>query len=150
VADTRRQQILSALITRLQGILVSGGYETDAGRNVFEWPDVELSDEDEMPAIVVRDTQGPVERNTNATDLHTLTVSMECLAKGSAAPAEVRKVMGDVIKAIGVDLTFGNLAEDSNLTSVSMLQVSHEDRRLGGGEVTVELQYTTNHFDPFS
>jgi len=49
-----------------------------------------------------------------------------------------------------VDLTFGNLAEDSNLTSVSMLQVSHEDRRLGGGEVTVELQYTTNHFDPFS
>ncbi len=33
----RRDQIVAAIVIRLKGILVSSGYQTDAGRNVFLW-----------------------------------------------------------------------------------------------------------------
>jgi hypothetical protein len=147
MADTQRQQIVAALLTRLQGILTTSGYETNAGQHVFEWPDVELSEEDEMPAVVVRDTDGPVERATNSKDLHTMVVGIECLAKGSTAPAEVRKVMGDVVKAVGVDLWFGGLAHDTNLVGTSIRQMSQEDRRLGGGEIVLQIEYLTDHMN---
>jgi hypothetical protein len=150
MADTKHQQIVAALLTRMQGILISGAYETNAGLNVQEWPAVEVSEADEMPAIIVRDSAVAVTRETNSTDLHTMVVSFECLAKGSTAPAEVRKVMGDVIKAIGTDLTYGGLAEDTNLVAHSLGQVSQEDRRLGGGEVQVQIEYITTHMNPFT
>lgn len=150
MADSRRQQIVAALLTRMQGILVANTFETNAGQHVFEWPAVPLDEEQgELPAIVVRDGDCIVEREANMADVHHLQVDIECVGQGTEAAAEVRKIMGDVIEAISFDLTFGGLAIDTNLTGHNMRQISQEDRKLGGGELTFLIEYRTTHMDPF-
>jgi len=160
MADTKRQQIVAALLTRMQGIrtnntyLDSAGnpvsYETDAGLNVQEWPAVEVSEDDEMPAIIVRDGAEPLERGANAADVHFLSVGIECLAKGTDAPTQVRKVMGDVLNAIRSDLTWGGVAIDTNPITFDMGSVSQENRRLGGGVVSIVVEFVTRHFNPIT
>src|SRR3990170_3357246 len=54
MADSIRQQIMTAIDTRLKLITITNGYETNAGNNVYEFWDIALED-DELPAIIWRD-----------------------------------------------------------------------------------------------
>src|SRR3989304_4120460 len=99
MADSIRQQIMTAIDTRLKLITVTNGYETNAGNNVYEFWDVALED-DELPAIIWRDGAEDSDLLVNTTQDRTLTIELTLQALGLTAPAILRKLIADVEKAI--------------------------------------------------
>jgi len=141
---------VTAVIARLETILTANGYETDAGTNVFEWRDAPLA-ETELPAVVVRDTDDAAELTAGETN-HEFTIELDIFAIGTATldAAEVsRKVVADVVKAMGVDFTFGGLTHNMIHLGESAI-VDQESRKLLAITVEFALYYTTAHFDPYN
>jgi len=148
MADTLRQKIVDAIDARLKTIKTANGYQTNLGNNVFEWRVTPLNSDTELPGAVYSDTQDTIDL-TIGLHLHTLKIVINMAAKGSASPSDMRKLIGDIHKMIGVDVTWGGLAEDTKITSEIILP-AHEENKFMGIEITIEVEFTTKPFDPFS
>ena len=61
--SSSRQQIVDALAARLATITKVGGYQTDAGANVFVWRKYQLMPA-ECPALLLQDTELTTNYNT--------------------------------------------------------------------------------------
>ena len=107
-----RQKIVDAVDTRMKTILTSGGYESNAGQYVYWWrPKVEQK---KLPAIVLRDRQVPPE-NKIRWRRH-LIIGLEIfLSPSETADEEMRKVLADIEVCVGLDVTWGGLADDTEL-----------------------------------
>jgi len=150
VADSKRQQIVTAIDTRLKTIKTVNGYETNAGDNVYEFWDIALEG-DELPAIIWRDGAEDSELLVNTTQNRTLTVELTLQALGVTAPAILRKLIADVEKAILVDNTWGGLAIFTSVMNVvDTFDVEHKDRRMGVCRTTFTVLYRTGYLNPYS
>ena len=69
-------------------------------------------------------------------------------AKGSTSDEQIREMIADVIKAVGVDETWGDLAEFTLLPSASM-EVEQLEKKIFGAQVDLRIEYQTARFDPF-
>ncbi|RQW89937.1 MAG: hypothetical protein EHM79_02200 [Geobacter sp.] len=140
---SKRQQIVDAIETRMKTILTTGGYATNAGRNVFDWRITPIP-ETELPAICIYDGDCAIDYEETPVGLqgHFLIVDLVSDAKGSAARADVRKINADVVKAIGTDLTWGGLAVDTDLISHG-LNMEQGDKPIGAGIVRIKIYYRT-------
>jgi len=147
MADSKRQQLVTAIKSRLGLILVANNYETNAGLHVFEWRDHAVA-ETERPCLIVRDTLAEAEL-THGLDWHELQIEIDALVDGSAAPTTVRKLVADTLKAWAVDKTFGGLAENSWFRGDD-LEVEHESKRLMGAQLRFQVDFKTNHMDPYN
>lgn len=153
MADSIRQLIITALDTRLKTILVSGGYATNLGWNVFEWRSTDLQ-ESELPALIYRDiSSGEALAITimgaSSKREYPLDVEIEVKgADGSTTPAQMRSMIADVIKAIGTDPTFGGLADmtEYNGDETSVLQ---EDKIMGSTLMRFRIIYRTKIWNPY-
>ena len=97
MADSIRTDIIQALITRLELILVAGGYETNMGQNIKEWREPNLEESD-LPGMVVKDVLDEVEEGITEVGsfLHTLTFECEIVAiESSVIPDIARKCLAD-------------------------------------------------------
>ena len=149
MADSIREQVVQAFDTLLQTI-TTPTYETDAGSNVYGWRDTPL-EQSQLPALVWRDT-ADVTPETAAVDLHTLTVEVDCVVVKTttvSAMAQMRKLIADVVKVLGTDLTLGGLAHDI-FEVAEEVQVEHDGKKILTATKTFEIHYTTNHFDPYN
>ena len=98
--NTIREDIISALDTRLKTIKATAGYASNVGSHVFEWREDPLQD-GELDALEYRDLAcetGPTE--TIRTWMHKLTVQIRICSK---TMDQIRKIIGDLDKAIGAD-----------------------------------------------
>lgn len=152
MADTTRQQIVDALIARLETILGNkdgGGFVTFAGGNVSLWKVVDV-EQTKLPALVVRDTTDLIDREGVATaGDHTLTVEIDGLCEASkteTADKVARKLMADILKAIGVDESFGGLAYRTRLAQANM-QVVKESKHFGGVDLALTINYRTGKWE---
>ena len=140
MADSKRQQIITALDTRLKAIKVSGGYQTNAGLHVFDWLDRDLADA-ELDAIVYRDTNNNIISEGFDYYENRMRVEIEAKAKSAATTAaQVRKIIKDIYKAIGTDETFGGLAHYSEPVS-DALDIQQADKIAGSATVIIEIIY---------
>lgn len=146
--DTIRQQIVTAIDTRLKAIKTTAGYQTNLGNNVFQWRTTAIDADNEMPCATHRDTQDTIDL-TIGLHLHTLKIEIGVFAKGSTSPAEMRKLIGDIHEMTGSDVTWGGLAEDTKIISEKIIS-AHEENKFMGIEVELEVEFTTKVFDPFS
>lgn len=98
MADTIREQIISALETRLAQIATSRGYNTAAGTNVFR-ARMEVNPDD-MPCVVVFPKPEQVERQTYKEQTHTMEVILEAFnVVGSSNASEVAELLlGDLVE----------------------------------------------------
>jgi hypothetical protein len=153
MADSKRQQIISAIKTGLQGITIANGYETDLGNYIYEWK-LAAYQSTELPGADLRDTTETV---TNTIDLHQhdMTVEVKILGNTSSIAADIRKRLADVIKAVKTDLTWGGLAEDTVVIGEDLIEA--EINITGTGAVKVNaasarftVSYTTAPFDPYA
>ena len=144
---SKRQQIVTAIDTRLKLITITNGYETNAGNNVYEWRSSAMI-ESELPGLIYRDTQ-ETEALSIGYQVHTLTIEIEGYVVGNAAPANLRKLIADVIKAIGVDSLWSALAEDTRSVEET-IQVEQEERRIAGTRIKIEVDYRTGIFNPYT
>lgn len=150
MADTIREQILTALKARLESITVTNGYNTDSGDNVFRvQPIVNAED---LPALTITDEAEQVRLQYGAHNA-TLRVIVSAIDKrdevyGGSEMANL--LLGDVIKCvIGGDRTYGGLAVSTEYTQ------SQPTFPESGGEVTVigvefDIVYEFNLGDPYN
>lgn len=143
---TKRQQVVEALDTLLKTILTTNGYETDLGNNVFEWRATPLA-EDETPGIIWRDTADTIDL-TIGENQHNLNFEILLFAQGTTAPSTIRKMIADVVKAIGSDLTLGGLVEDIKQNSEN-IGTDQAERFNAVAMLTFTVIYTTEPFNPY-
>lgn len=108
-----RQQIMDKIESRLGTILVSNGYQTDIGNNVFPWL---MTTPASLPAVVFRDPSRDVSAHREA-HLSTVFVETEVFGTSGFTDDDIRAMIQDVVKAFGTDTTWDGLALDTNLVS---------------------------------
>lgn len=150
--DSKRQLICSAVDARLKTILTSAGYNSDLGKNVFEWRPTPL-EINELPAVNWRDiSEG--DSNASAGTIgyhnHTLTFELRVLtAKGKTTAKEIRAILADIIEAISIDQTWGGLAIRTDPVSNEM-EVEEAEHIIGGTTVTFIITYQTKKWNPYT
>lgn len=147
----KRQLAVDALVAALVKIRKKDGYETDAGLHVYLWRAVDVPPRD-LPALIVRDIDTPTQESFGEHH-HAMEVQVEglCLAASEQVPADVvaRRLIADVVKAIGADLTLGGTAADVRPQTESML-AEQESRKLLGCRLTFTVLFTTETWNPYA
>lgn len=136
-----RQQIMTAMDTRLKTILVANGYETNLGQKVYAWKATPLDDVD-LPALEYRDIAndrlegGPIGKFRWA-----LTIEIGIVAaSASTTIADVRKMLNDVYKAMGTDETWSTLAQWTEQPS-DKVEIEQQDKIIGGAKILFNIVY---------
>ncbi|MCK9570060.1 hypothetical protein M0R72_14045 [Candidatus Pacearchaeota archaeon] len=136
-----RQQIITAIDTRLRTITVANSYTTNAGAHVYDWLDRDLADT-ELDAIIYRDRSDVIEHNLTDAFTHRLRVEIDARSKNAASTAaQIRKIIDDIYKAIGVDDTWGGLAQDTSMPTNVEMAIEQADKIMGGASFTIEIEY---------
>jgi len=141
MANTKRQQIIDAVRTRLQSITVTNGYDFNLGNHVLEWRTTMLND-NEMPGIVFRDIQNiKVERGPVAYFRWGLNIEINIITQGGTSITDIRKMLGDVYKAIGTDVRWGGLAILTEQPNNDEIQSEQQERKITGVSIRLQIIY---------
>lgn len=143
MADSIRQQIMTAFEARLATITTGNGYSSNLGKNVFGWRKTTIG-QNEMPCVIVRDLTAKVTYD-DAPIGHVnnrLQVMIEALFTGALTAAQARNALNDLISAIGTDPRFGGLVLETHILEHE-LDLQAAEHISGGVSVTVEMVYRT-------
>ena len=159
---TARANIVAAIVARLQGILVSGGYASDAGQSVFEWFPENLT-APPSPCILVVDMDEAITPVGGWQTEHTLAVTIE--GQVAYAPevdeqgepdqdedtiGDVRAILGDIVRAIMVpsDRTLGGVCDSIQPTSGGTIKLEQRaEDTVASCVLTFEVRYRTERGD---
>ena len=146
-----RQQVMEAIQTRLESVLVSAGYLTDVGLNVFHWrdPQGEPFQPKEKPCCFIRDASSEITPLDNTVHEHAVSVEIGALVDRSDAAAVMRDIEADLFQAIGVDKTFGGLCYYCQ-TSGTQSDVKTTGEKNAVVRIMLELRYRTPAWDAFT
>jgi hypothetical protein len=150
---SKRQNIIDLVVARMRTILISNDYETDLGENVADW---ETNwDDSQMPAVSVCDLinkRTPVGGNpVTPTGQCALPIQLRIFTKSDARPADLRKMISDVIKAIGTDQFWAD--EDGKklamytLVTDDGIRLIEDSFEIGGAAVEIEIAYLVGSFE---
>jgi hypothetical protein len=152
MATTKRQTILGKLDTLLKTILTTNGYETNAGQHVFEWLGRPL-EQGEMPGIVWQDMDDVVEQAVQA-DNHRLRVVLWIAASSATAPADIRKIIGDIVTALNTELVAGDGVFDGYADNIyreaESMVTEHKENFQAVARLPIVIEYETQHMNPYS
>lgn len=152
--ETKRQKLIDAVLARMQTIRTANGYETDLGSNVDDWR--VNWDSKELPALSVLDTVAEVaflnDQPTAARQMCTLPVMLRIYGKSDSRAADLRKMLADVVRAIGTDPYWTSegvrLALWTRVTREGIVN-DPESFEIGGAAVEIEIAYLQNSFDTY-
>ena len=132
---TIRGTIMGLVDTALKAILITGGYSTNLGAKIYEWRPIPLGD-DVGPAATYKDTltRKPISQNYFEN-----TISLEVVVYGNTVNT-VRDMVGDVIKAVGLNQTWGGNAKHSIFVSEDT-GVAQKDKLIAVSHLTFSIQY---------
>lgn len=145
---TIRQQIIAAIKARFEGITVVNGYQTDIGLNVSVWEDHPWEQGIDS-GVEIRDPECAGSVDAYPTHTFRLTVKATAFAMTGALTADkIRdKTLADINKAIGVGISWGGLAINTEPPTDSIL-IEHRNKIIGGTEVTFVVVFRTKAWDP--
>lgn len=149
MSDTLRQQIIAAVVARMQTIRVAAGYLTDVGARVGDW---ETSwEQKDLPALSVCDlVEENEKKNREAVQVtRKLPVVIRIFTSGREPADELRKMIADVEKAIGADVYWGALARGGTWPKRSGMLVPDDSFEIAGAAVEVVIEYYTKPFNAF-
>lgn len=142
MAAPLRQQILDAVVTRLNTITTSNGYNLQIGAKVYDWRMNPIAPAG-LPAIEVRDKAVTTELTTlDGAASHRLALEIVVLAAGKTAPAVVRQGLQDIHTALHTDRTFGGLV-DSFTPDGTDIDVQSDEDLLAAGQYSCSMTYYT-------
>jgi hypothetical protein len=135
-----REQILDAIITRLQTILKTNDYVTNLGQYIYHFlqTDQEL---DKLPSINMRDITDTIESYT--TRMYDNKIALELHVKASSGATTIQTIydlIKDVYSAINVDDTWGNLALDTQSLGNEIV-MDQQGQIIGGVIIRIEIEY---------
>jgi hypothetical protein len=159
MADSRRQDLMDAILARFRLITVGGGYETNLGANVHVWRDTAQIpfQPEELPALNLRDASNAIEQQLTNKHEHSLTILCQGFVASSAVATDVRKCMADLYKAIGVDRKWPSTPGDvATRLAVDTLPVGDEFTvqqngiAIAGFVLTFVVKFRTTSYDPYT
>lgn len=132
--------ILDALKTRLESILITSGYQTNVGQKVEIWRDTDLAAAD-VPIALIQDIEtehdnGAVMNMTR----NTMTVNVGAAMIGTISDA--RKLRSDLKKCLHGYETVGGLANSLSVNK-STVATKHEEVRFATAQLIVTIIYDT-------
>lgn len=157
-SDSYRQQIIDAMATRFAGINGGSNYFNDlTDAKVFVWRQAEIQAAD-MPCVVVVDSTEDVEplsiggpgnsrvRATLNVEVMAAVVDPSESTTPAATATLARKLVQDLIKAVGVDSSWGL---DNCWTQIRQtdIDVQKGNRYAAFGYLRLAIQYSFNRFD---
>jgi hypothetical protein len=153
----KRQDIMDAVKTRAQGILTTSGYHTNLGSNVLTGRPRQIMadgsmgpsmvDPSECPCIVLRDPTDELRASTLKRHAHRLTAEAEIRCEeGSTTDTEMRQMIADFYKAVGVDPKWGGLAVSTEPGSDESVLLQGE-KIIGAALIRFFINFET---DPWS
>lgn len=142
-----RQQIVDAVDARLKTIKIQNGYDSDLGNSVFRWPTNFIA-HDKTTALIYRDLDAEVFDAAHNKSDHRLNFVAEIMARlGTITDSEIRKMLNDVSRALGVDHTLGGLAITLKITAHSINDMEQTEKIIGAGTINFTVHYRTNQFE---
>lgn len=142
----RRQRIVDAVKERLAGITVANGYQTDIGLKQTEWnpgPKGADPEADELPGHDIRDeveTASVGDKNAGSMTRELEVVVIAELREPGPGAALARKALEDLIKAVGVDPTWGGLARRT-LPMEEDINVDELGQQIGAARLRFKVEY---------
>ena len=144
------QSIISAVKTRMEGITVVGGYETNLGSNVILNPTKSI-EPDEVPALLITDKAPEkfAEELSGGNNVwkFDLPIKLEAIvSNGTNTASDLRKCASDILKAIGVDERWSGLAIETTDYEMSLLDLEQEKQIAGGITITIHIHYRADKY----
>ena len=153
MADSIRETIILALITRLETITVANGYETGIGAKVFRGINTAL-EKTSLPGVILNEGTETVDPTiTMLHDHYILPIDLALrttYADGEDWYALCNKMLADIIKALGVDETFGGKVMRVEPGMSSKTGSVEGEHLTAGVDMTFTLQYRTLHLNPYA
>jgi len=143
--STKRQSLFDAVLTRAATITIANGYATNIGSHVKEWQTTPLEPAD-LDALCVSDANENTivgqEGENAGLYRRELEITFDAvLAENGQNAQTARKAIGDLIKMIGVDPTWGSLARRT-LPISDQVMLDDSGTRIGGVRVKVKIIYS--------
>jgi len=150
MADPKLQQVMDALGTRLKTITQTNGYNYNLGKSVFEGR-LSPYNESELPALDFRELgalpDSDIVEDTIGLQTHEIDVEVEIItAAGKTTATVLRKMVQDVVNAIGTDDTFGDLVEYAGYGGFDVT-LDQSKKIIGGATVKFSLTYKTAQWE---
>jgi len=143
---SKRQDIVSAVKTRLATITTANSYTSNVGQKVYEWQLTPV-DSANLPCILVSDpvesNLGPGENSTRASTHRNYGLEFEVsllLAEADQTAAKARVAIADVIKAIGTDQMWGGLARRTEPVSDELI-LDGDGAHISGVRMKFTVEY---------
>lgn len=168
MADTlKRQAIIDAVKARLETIdgestvTMHNGqshtYDIDISGTTYKYKTSALMEGD-VPGANIKDRQQTTVIAIGAHE-HMLIVQIDLFAgaipndnpaASISADDALRLLIGDVTAAIGSDLTWGGLAQDTKPIGDEEIDVVQQGRVVSGCRMLIQIQYITEPWSPFA
>ena len=153
MADSIRENVLSALATLLSGITTAGGYETNMGNSVNRGLRESL-EENDLPAIVIMEGTEDVVNDIigkNSCNLNVMIHGFTAYTNDDSGNWSVigNKMIADIVKIVGTDTTLGGVAIDIQ-PGVRAIGDPDPENKTQAVEVDFTIQYRTAHLDPYN
>ena len=147
VADTIKTQILSNLITAIEGVTEANGYNRTVRKVAREAKDLNTPQRDLVFVSTQFETKGePLLDNKVGVTLH---LTVVCIVEDSSDLAKaVDNISADVEKAICTDVSRGTLAIDTVVTRTEDHVVSDLEP-MGSSVMEVEITYRHTFGNPY-
>ena len=146
MADTLRQKLVDKVVARMQTIRTANGYETNLGDNVEEW--LTHRQGDEGTALGVCDLNNDPELGDKQAGRQTNTLKIQLRIFGAQSPAELRRMIGDCMKAVKKDLRWSGLALWT-LPGQDGFIIPNDSFEVAGAAVEFAIEYLSNTFDAY-
>ena len=149
MADTIREQILQAVVTRLKTITVANGFNLDIGDKVFRARPT--GDDSVLPWAVLWDSSEAATRQYGLRVV-TMDIVVEILSKYTlvtGASQVGNQALGDILKAMPESDAWGGLARDTKYQAGQTAFPSDGDTT-AGVKVSFSIEYTTGLNNPYA
>jgi hypothetical protein len=143
----KRQQIVDAVKARFAAVTVANGYQTDIGLKQTEWnpgPKGADPESDELPGHDIRDeleTTVVKDKNSGTYDRELEIVVIAELREADATATLARRALEDMIRAVGVDPTWGGLARRT-LPVEDDINVDELGQQIGAARLRLKVEYS--------
>lgn len=148
----KRQQIVDAVKARFALITIANGYQTDIGLKQTEWnpgPRGADPEAEELPSHDIRDedeTTHIENKNAGVYERQLEIIALGYVKEAGDGAALTRKALEDMIKAVGVDPTWGGLARRT-LPDTEGVAVDELGQRVGVAHLKFKVEYSRRSWE---
>jgi hypothetical protein len=153
MADSKRQKIVDAIVTRLKLINGAGSYTTNVANRVKDSETNWAQDQDTLPAISVFDGDAiahPTSPANYRSTVHEMSVLIKFFAEQGSTAANARNGIKDINTAIRQDdkwTVAGTPLAMQTREVVSRVQRNQDSFEVEGAEVEIAVHFITGKFN---